>query len=114
MSFSLYLAAFALVVAGLPVGRTRRARLLVVVLAALQAAVVTAAVRRREVRVPQVVGQRTLWTRVEQPFALGLLHAHLGVPHPSPYLCGTDVLMSKSGLTKVQFFDRTVSPSSRY
>lgn len=80
--------------AGLPVGRTRRARLLVVELAALQASVLTAAVRRREVRVPQVVGQRTLWTRVEHPLALGLLYAHLWVPHPSPYLCGTDVLMS--------------------
>lgn len=100
--------------AGLPVGRTWRARLLVVVLAALQATVVTAAVRRREVRVPQVVGQRTLWTGVEQPFALGLLYAHLWVPHPSPYLRATDVLMSKGGLMKMQFFDLTVSPSSCY
>lgn len=44
--FSLYLTALALVMAaGLPTGRARRARLMVVVLAALEASVVTAAVR---------------------------------------------------------------------
>lgn len=94
---SLYLAALALVMAaGLPTGRARRARLLVVVLAALQAAVVAAAVRRGEVRVPQVLGQRTLGTGVKQAFALGLLHAHLGVPHPSSYLRGKEASVSKA------------------
>lgn len=94
--FSLYLAAFALVMARLPTGRTWRALLLVVVLAALQATVVTAAIRRREVCVPQVVGQRTLWTGVMEPFPLGLLYAHLGVPHPSSYLRGTEAFMSEA------------------
>lgn len=94
--FFLYLAAFALVMARLPTGRTWRALLLVVVLAALQAAVVTAAIRRREVCVPQVVGQRTLWTGVKEPFPLGLLYADLGVPHPSSYLRGTEAFMSEA------------------
>lgn len=69
-----------------PAGVTRRAQLLVMVLGALQAGVVAAAVRRREVRVPQVLSPRTLGTGVEEPFPLGLLHANLGVPHPSSYL----------------------------
>lgn len=81
-----YLAAFVLVVIRRSDGVTRRAQLLVMVLGALQAGVVTAAVRRGEVRVPQVLGPRTLRTGVEEPFALGLLHANLGVPHPSSYL----------------------------
>ncbi|TNN82544.1 hypothetical protein EYF80_007062 [Liparis tanakae] len=58
--------ALALVMAaGRPTGRARRAGLLVVALSALQGAVVTAAVRRVEVCVPQVVGQWTLWTGVQ-------------------------------------------------
>lgn len=81
-----YLAAFVLVMICRPAGVTRRAQLLVMVLGALQAGVVTAAVRRREVRVPQVLSPRTLWTGVEEAFPLGLLHANLGVPHPSSYL----------------------------
>lgn len=81
-----YLAAFVLVMIRRPAGVTRRAQLLVMVLGALQAGVVTAAVRRREVRVPQVLSPRTLWAGVEEPFPLGLLHANLGVPHPSSYL----------------------------
>lgn len=71
---------------GLPAGRAWRAWLLVIVLTTLQAAVVTAAVRRGEVRVPQVLSQWTPWTGVKEAFPLGLLHAHLGVPHPSSYL----------------------------
>lgn len=96
--FSLYLAALALVMAaGLPTGRARRARLLVVVvvLAALQTIVVTAAIRWGEMRVPQVFGQRTLWTGVKEALSLGLLHAHFRVPHPSSYLWGTEVCASK-------------------
>jgi len=72
--------------AGWPTGRARRAGLLVVTLSALQAAVVTAAVRRVEVCVPQVIGQWTLWTGVKETFPLGLLNAHLRVPHPPSYL----------------------------
>lgn len=95
---ALYLAALALVMvaAALPAGWARRGRLLVVVLAALQARVVAATVRGGEVVVPQVLGQWTLWTGVEETFPLRLLHAHLGIPHPSSHLRGKDVFMSKT------------------
>ena len=107
--FSLYLAALALVMAtGLFTGRTRRAGLVVVVLAALQASIVTAAVRRGEVRVPQVLSQWTLWTGVEEAFPLGLLHAHLGVTHPSSYLRGEDIFISKMAWDKNSLDKKTL------
>lgn len=112
-SFWPYLAAYALVMTGLPGGRTQTTRLRVVVLAALQAAVVTAAVRRGEVRVPQILGQGTLWTGIKEALPLGLLYAHLGVPHPSSYLGDIGVFVSKGGLGKT-WCDLTFTSPSHY
>lgn len=81
-----YLTSFAFVVTCLSGGETRRATLLLVVLTALKAAVVAAAIRRGEVRVPQVIGQWALGTGIMKPLPLGLLHGNLWVSHPSPYL----------------------------
>lgn len=84
--FHPYLTSFAFVVTCLSGGETRRATLLLVVLTALKAAVVAAAIRRGEVRVPQVIGQWALGTGIKKSLPLGLLHGNLWVSHPSPYL----------------------------
>lgn len=103
--FYTYLAAFVFVKACLSIGRTWRAWILVVVLTSLQPAIVTAAIRRGEMCVPQVLSQRTLWTGIKEPFPLGLLYGHLGVPHPSSYLHGGKKKCSclKSSLDKLWF-----------